>query len=64
MVPSYKSKESIDMLSPIAQSKSTLNLSDQIDLFGAKGSACDNSVVPTINDISSWIGGNYYLNIN
>ncbi|KAK9727922.1 WW domain [Popillia japonica] len=57
MVPSYKSKESIDMLSPIAQSKSTLNLSDQIDLFGAKGSACDNSVVPTINDISSWIGG-------
>ncbi|KAI4468401.1 e3 ubiquitin-protein ligase kcmf1 [Holotrichia oblita] len=37
MVPTYKSKESIDMLSPIAQSKSTLNLSDQIDLFGAKG---------------------------
>ncbi|KRT83448.1 hypothetical protein AMK59_4623 [Oryctes borbonicus] len=56
MVPNYKSRESIDMLSPITQSKSTLDLSDQIDLFGANG-AYDASVVPTINDISTWIGG-------
>lgn len=61
MVPHYKSRESIDLLSPIVQSKSTVSLDDQIDLFGAKNTFCDTSVVPGINDISTWIGGELLL---